>query len=245
MFTPSPELIIMIFGILGVLTALEHLPSVRAEALIFKFLFVLGIFTQLLAHSFQYYYAITNTREAETEADAAMAIALYAYTADDVPLLQATSKTSYIVGYRIFKDGQIEESIPFFRQGIFEQRFVASSYFLLAYISSHDKDGNLVHNSVDKDWSQAEIYLDKAIAANPAYAPAYYVRASLYANSNRIRLALENLPKGVLPLKLGRISCQNINKPESIEREWKPIADNVEFRKLQEQCRRVHGIHGI
>lgn len=242
MFAYTPEFIILTFGILGVLAGLEHLPNVSTKALTFKFLFVLGLVTQLSAHLFQYHYAVTNKRDAETEADAETAIALYAYTADDVPLLQATSKTSYIVGYRLFKDGKIEQAVPFFRQGIYERRFVASGYFLLAHIESHDKDGNLVLNSPDKDWAQAENYLDKAIAANPAYAPAYYVRASLYANSNRIRAALENLPKGVLPLKLGRISCQNINRPEAIAKEWKPIADNPEFHKLQEQCKRVHGI---
>jgi tetratricopeptide (TPR) repeat protein len=180
--------------------------------------------------------------EAVKEADAAMAIALYAYTADDIPLLQATSQASYIVGYRIFKDGRLAKAIPFFKQAILERRFVASSYFLLGYIASHDKEGHLVNNSSEKDWSQAERLLDKAIAANPSYAPAYYIRASLYANSNRIQAALKNLPKAVLPLKFGRINCQNINNPESIEKEWKPLVGNAEFHNLQERCRRVHGI---
>jgi hypothetical protein len=89
---------------------------------------------------------------------------------------------------------------------------------------------------------EADKLLERAITAYPAYAPAYYLRASLYANSSRIPAAIENLPKAVLPLKFGRVGCQNINRPEIIDRDWKPLADNTEFHKIQEQCKLVHRI---
>src|SRR2546422_5023601 len=44
------------------------------------------------------------------------------------------------VAYRLFKNGQWDEAIPFFRQAIYEQRFVASSYFVLAHMATHDRD---------------------------------------------------------------------------------------------------------
>jgi tetratricopeptide (TPR) repeat protein len=219
---PSAELIILIFGIIGVLTALEHIDAVLSKKRVVMFLFVLGIFMQLLAHSLQFYYATTNAREAERDANASTAIALYAFTADDIPLLKATSSASYLVGYRLFKDGRLEESVPFFRQALFEKKFVASSYFLLAQIDSHDHLGRLVSNSPDKDWDEAERFLNLAIKDDPEYAPAYYLLASLYANSNRIALSLKNLPHAVLPLRFGRVGCQNINRPEIVERDWKP-----------------------
>jgi tetratricopeptide (TPR) repeat protein len=238
-FKLSPELIILIFGVLGVLTSLEHLPNVKTEGLIFKSLFLVGLLTQLLAHSLQYTYAITNASEAAKDSEAATAVALYAFTADDVPLLQATSKDSYLVGYRLFKDGQLEKSIPFFRQAIFEQKFIASSNFLLAQITTHDKDGKL---DTTKDWTPAYDYLQRAIDNNPEYAPAYYLLASLHANSNRIDAALQSLPKAVLPLKFGRVGCQNINAPQIVALEWAPIRHNTEFERIQNQCKHIHGL---
>src|SRR5574341_651029 len=109
MLKPSPELIIFVFGILSTISGLQHLPDVKTKQKIFRILFAVGFSTQLLAHSFQFSYAMTNRVEAQKEVEAATAIALYAYTENNVPLLKATSKESYLVGYRIFKNRELEE----------------------------------------------------------------------------------------------------------------------------------------
>jgi tetratricopeptide (TPR) repeat protein len=239
MLTLSPELIVFIFGVLSVFAALEHIPDVRRKGFLFIALFAVGLLTQLSSHFFQFRYAVTNRTEAAKESEASTAIALYAYTQDDVPLLRATSRDSYLVGYRLFKNGKWDEAIPFFHQAIYEQRFVASSYFLLAHIATHDKEGRLDRT---KDWTSGYELLDKATSSNDEYAPAYYELASLYANSARIEGALKILPKAVFPLKFGRVPCTNLNSEKYKSSEWAPISMNTEFIKIQEQCKRVHGI---
>lgn len=239
MLTLSPELMVFMFGILSVCATLEHIPDVRPKGRLVLALFGLGFLTQLSTHYFQYHFAVTNRVEAAKESEASTAIALYAYTQNDTPLLRETSKDSYLVGYRLFKNGQWDESIPFFRQAIYEQRFVASSYFVQAHMASHDKEGRLDRT---KDWTAAYQLLDKALASNNEYAPAYYELASLYANSARIEDALKILPKAVFPLKFGRVPCTNLNSEKFLSGDWAPIRTNTEFTRIQEQCKRVHGI---
>ena len=191
--------------------------------------------------------AVFMREKARKGEDALMAAALAAYTQNDIPMLETffvnSSVGPYIVGYKLFKDKQFSDAIPYLLKSIDEQRFVASSYFLLGYIDSHNPDGSPMHNLSDKDLSEAEGLFGKAIAANPDYSPAYYFRASLYANSNRIPTALEELRKAVLPKTLfGRGVCQAVNKPENIQKDWKPLVENAAFRDIQEQCKRVHGL---
>jgi tetratricopeptide (TPR) repeat protein len=239
MLTLSPELIVFIFGILSVCAALEHIPDVRHKGSLFIALFAVGLLTQLSTHFFQYRLAVTNRTEAAKESEASTAIALYAYTLNDISLLRETSKDSYLVGYRLFKNGQWDEAIPFFRQAIYEQRFAASSYFVQAHMATHDKEGRL---DPTKDWTSGFELLDKALSNNDEYAPAYYELASLYANSARIDGALKILPKAVFPLKFGRVPCTNLNSEKYLNSEWAPIRTNTEFIKIKEQCKRVHGI---
>ena len=176
-----------------------------------------------------------------------MAVALAAYTQNDIPMMEAffenSAEGSYIVGYKLFKDKKFREAIPYLRKSIEEQRFVASSYFLLGYIASHNADGRQIHDLSDNELLEAEKLLGEAIAANPAYSPAYYFRASLYANSNRIAAALEELRKAVMQRTLyGRGVCQAVNKPENIQKDWKPLVENAAFRDIQEECKKVHGL---
>ena len=184
---------------------------------------------------------------AQIDEDAVMAAALAAYTQNDISNIETffenTSVGSYIVGYKLFKDKYPRKAIPYLRKSIDKERFVASSYFLLGYIASHDTEDRPIHNLSDKDLSKAEGFLGEAIAANPAYSPAYYFRASLYANSNRIAAALEELRKAVLQRSLlGRGVCQAVNKPENIQKDWEPLVGNATFRDIQEECKKVHGL---
>jgi hypothetical protein len=184
--------------------------------------------------------AFLMREKARKEADAEIAVTLAAYTENDIAVLKGvlenSREESYIVGYRLFRDHQHQKAIPYFRKSIDEGRFVASSYFLLGYIASHDTEG---HN----DLSQAEDLLGKAIAANSDYSPAYLVRASLYSNSNRTTAALEDIRTAVLqPTKFGRAACQYVNKPGIILKDWRPLAENATLRDILQECKRAHNI---
>jgi tetratricopeptide (TPR) repeat protein len=242
MIRPTPELVIFIFGILSVLAALEHLPNLKYKGWLLRILFAVGIITQLSTHYFQFSFASKNKEDGAKETEAATAIALYAYTENDIQLLRDTSKDSYLVGYRLFKNGDAEGAEPFFRQALYENKFVASSYFILAHITTHDACGRLDRS---KDWASAFEFLEKSIANNQEYAPSHYLLAELYANTHRIESALKSLPNAVLTAKFGRVPCRNINAPWNIEHEWGPIKDNPEFIKIQQQCKRFHGIQQV
>jgi hypothetical protein len=70
MFRPSPELIILIFGVLSIVAALEHVPDVKQKTTIIKSLFIVGLLTQIMTHLFQYTYAVTNKISAQKEVEA-------------------------------------------------------------------------------------------------------------------------------------------------------------------------------
>lgn len=240
MFRPSPELVIFLFGVLSVFAALEHVPDVANKTRLMKGLFVLGLLTQFSTHFFQFSYAVTNRVETERRVDAETAIALYAYTEDDVELLRSTTRHSYLVGYRLFKNRRLEESVPFFEEAIQEGRYVASSNYMLAHIATHDDQGGLAR---DKDWTIAYEYLDASIENNPNYAPAYYLLAVLYANTHRIDEALEVLPQAVMRPQIGLVGCRNLNRERNLEVEWAPLVDNPRFAAIQQHCRAIHGLN--
>src|SRR5262249_46011590 len=162
----------------------------------------LGLIAQALTHSVQYHFAVNNQKQVEAET----AIALLAFAKDDIDLLKLTSRDPFIVGYWLWSRNQHEEAIQYLNRAIGEGKYVASSNYLLAVFFSEDGQGTLKN-----DFSKCYKYLERALANNPGYAPAHYLLAQLYANANRITDALETLPKAVMPDRIGRMPCMDLN----------------------------------
>ena len=232
MFLLEPELIVFLFGILAVVTSFTDLPE--RKGLWMKSIFVLALMTQAGAHALQYNFAINNQKQ--VEADTAMALG--AFTHEKVDLLEKTSRDPFLIGYWLWTHNRKEEAIPKFSDAISQGKYVAASNYLMAVYFSHEGNGDL-----KGDFSEAYKYLRKAIANNPSYASAYYLLAMLNANARQIEDALDNLPKAVLPDRVGRVPCEEINREHRGGNDrWANIRARPEFKKLQETCRVIHGI---
>src|SRR4030095_125253 len=97
----TPEIAVFVFGLLGAIANFQRAPDVQAKARWVKGFFFVGILTQVLAHCFQYSFAMSNKIQGQKAVERSTAIALNAYTRDNVPLLKATTDDSYLIGYRM------------------------------------------------------------------------------------------------------------------------------------------------
>lgn len=231
----TPELAVLVLGLLGAIANIQRFPDIQAKARWVRVFFLIGVATQLLTHCFQYSFAISNKLEGQKVVERSTALALFAYTRDNVPLLKATTADSYLIGYRLFKDGQAGAAVTYFNQAVREGRFVAPSHYLLAYISSHQR-GHLTQG----DWTSSFEHLRRALAYDASYSPAYYLRAQLEAATNQIGPAIEDLSKAVMARGSGLSCCYFLNDKYLAENDWGNFRYNHVFTDLQRQCKEIH-----
>ncbi|MDO8356622.1 MAG: hypothetical protein Q7U76_09560 [Nitrospirota bacterium] len=239
MLTFSAELVVLVLGTLAAISGLSSTPDALKKHRIYKFFFFMGILAQVLSHFFQYTFAVNNRLDGQKEVERATAIALYAYTKNDLPLLKATSREDWLIGYRLFKNKELEEARLYFNKAIRAERSIAPSHYVLGYMSSHSADGELDRS---KNWKEAFGHLNDALTYDPNYTPAYYVRAKLNANTTPVKMqeVLNDLGKAVLAVKYGTVPCADINEDEEVDKAWKQVKNTSEFVNLREECARIN-----
>jgi tetratricopeptide (TPR) repeat protein len=232
-----PELIVLVVGIVSALSVLQHVPEIKAKHALAKALYGVGILAAVTMHLLQYSFALGNNREGRRDVEASTAISMFPYTVGDIDTLRITSPEKYMIGYRFFVDKQWDSARSYLEQSIREDRYTAPSYYLLAYMVSHNPDRTL---NKTKDWTEALRYLDKAIAYHYEYSPAHYLRAKLHANSNHIEEALAGLASAV-NTKYGYIPCRDMNNDSEASMFFGTLLDNEEWHKKFNELRRACG----
>jgi hypothetical protein len=221
-------LTVMILGILAALASLQSLPDINQKKIPFRIIFYVGILTQIATQVWQY----SNAAGRHVDQDRQFAYALFAYTLDNPKLLREfASDTPYVIGYRLFKDGDVyfDKAKPYFYKSIERGQFVASSYYILATIER-------MQNRIDL--TAAKKLYDKSINSDKVYAGAYYGRALTEVKPTP-SAALEDL-RMALRYEEGDLICLTINMPEEVTNYWGSLAvdDNLirQFKQLQASC---------
>ena len=114
----NPEIVILVIGVLSALAGLPNLSDLKKKRRLSKILFFTGILTALAMNIFQYSFAVSNKAQGRKEVENATAIALYAFENKDMVTLKAVAPDSFLVGYRLFKNGEIDHARAFFEQCI-------------------------------------------------------------------------------------------------------------------------------
>ena len=218
----SPELTTLILGCLAAIGGLQSLPDIKGKAKFLQALFALGIAGQLITQYLQY----DNAVGAKIDVERRTAYALGAYTRGDLELLKKIAENNpYMIGYRYFKNSEFASARIYFEDAIKQGTFVAPSYYLLGHMTRLEFT----------NWSNAWKYFDASIRHDKKYSPAYYGRAILHMQANKLDEALSDLKSSV---QYGYGSqCVDLNNTHEINTVWKELAEYEEFKKIQEQCR--------
>ena len=144
----------------------------------------------------------------------------------------------YILGYWYFKRGYYEYlthgntdlakkylnlAKTYLNLAIHNKRFLPHSYYLLATIN----------RTTQSDWSEAGKDYDLAIYKDPEYGAAYYGRAILYAQSNNLDGALNDLERATT---FSVISCWDLRDSEEQSKIWQKIKDLDRYHRIADEC---------
>jgi tetratricopeptide (TPR) repeat protein len=232
----SSEFVILTIGIVSALTGLQGVADINKKKFVFKALFFVSIGTALVMNVVQYGFAVTNKAKGRKEVENKTAIALQAFESKDMTTLRKVAPNSFLVGYRLFKDGKDDEARAFFEQCVRKDEFTAPSKYLLAYLMSHT---NRMLRP-DGDYSEALRLLEEVIQSDPEYNPASYLKAKLLANSQRPDQAFAALEKAVYEPN-GYSPCRDINTPEEVKKFFSAL-DPARLTTLQNNCRTVYNL---
>jgi tetratricopeptide (TPR) repeat protein len=238
----TSEAVILAIGTLSALTGLQGVADLKTKKPVFKVLFFASIATAIAMNAFQYSYAVTNKAAGRKEVENSTAIALAAFERNDLTTLRAVAPNSFLVGYRLFKNGKDEEARTFFEQCVRKDEFTAPSKYLLAFLMSHT---NRLPRS-DVNYTEALKLLEEVTKSDPEYSPAYYLTAKLLANRKNTlgafdaHAAIEALEKAVY-MKNGYTPCRDINNLEEVKKFFSEL-DPIRLTTLQNGCRLVHNL---
>jgi len=141
-------------------------------------------------------------------------------------LKKIADNNPYMIGYRYFKNSDFAAAQMYFQDAIKQGTFVAPSYYLLGHMTRLESS----------NWSDAWRHFDASIQHDKKYSPAYYGRAILQMHARKFDEALNDLKSSVQYGYYGS-QCVDLNNPNEIANVWKELAENEEFKKIQEQCR--------
>ena len=170
------------------------------------------------------------------------ALKLYAVMEKDTALLRTlTSHEPYYAGYLAFRSMDYSDARNSLNASIQDGRYVPSSNYLLAVMAYKSTLNDQGKPQPGSNYLEVFQYLQRAIEADPNYAPAYYLRAIVRSHTGDFKSAMDDLDKAVTG-PIGYIPCIDLNNSSEVESVFPALKGQQRFEDLTQRCKLIHNI---